>query len=159
MSPLCVSVPPSEVEILTQSGNALEDERYNEGTDLSLACSVLGGNILCIDQINSPQKRSVIETYLLSLRSAHTSSRSNLESANIKIDLQGLSQTPEQGLAITRQSVTKNVFSPLQADPGPASPGSSITRVWPRDTARTWSRRMGTSGRGRIVWPDLICFP
>ena len=57
MSPLCVSVPPSEVEILTQSGNALEDERYNEGTDLSLACSVLGGNILCIDQINSPQKK------------------------------------------------------------------------------------------------------
>lgn len=66
MSLLCISVPPSEVEILTQSGNALEDERYNEGTDLSLACSVLGGNILCIDQINSPQNRSVIETYLLS---------------------------------------------------------------------------------------------
>lgn len=107
MSPLCVSVPPSEVEILTQSGNALEDERYNEGTDLSLACSVLGGNILCIDQINSPQKRSVIETYLLSLRSAHTSSRSNLESANIKIDLQGLSQTPEQGLAITQTKCDK----------------------------------------------------
>ena len=109
MSPLCVSVPPSEVEILTQSGNALEDERYNEGTDLSLVCSVLGGNILCIDQINSPQKRSVIETYLLSLRSAHISSRSNLESANIKIDLQGLSQTPEQGLAITQTKCDKNV--------------------------------------------------
>ena len=62
----CVSVPPNEVKILTQSGNALEDERYNEGTDLSLACSVSGGNILYIDQINLPQKRSGIETLLLS---------------------------------------------------------------------------------------------
>ena len=119
MSPLCVSVPPSEVEILTQSGNALEDERYNEGTDLSLACSVLGGNILRIDQINSPQKRSVIETYLLSLRSAHTSSRSNLECANIKIDLHGLSQTPEQGLAITQTKCDKKCFFSVTGRPRP----------------------------------------
>ena len=44
--PLHVPVPPSEVRVLTQSGNALEDERYNEGTDLSLSCAVSGGNVL-----------------------------------------------------------------------------------------------------------------
>ena len=43
---LHVPVPPSEVRVLTQSGNALEDERYNEGTDLSLSCAVSGGNVL-----------------------------------------------------------------------------------------------------------------
>ena len=43
-SNLCyVSVPPSKVDISTQSGNALEDERYNEGTDLKLTCTVSGG--------------------------------------------------------------------------------------------------------------------
>ena len=105
MSLLCILVPPSEVEILTQSGNALEDERYNEGTDLSLACSVLGGDILCIDQIISPQKRSVIETYLLSpVRPPTHLQENNLEFEDIKIDLQGLSQTA------ARQCVTQCFF-------------------------------------------------
>ena len=91
---LYISVPPSEVEILTQSGNALEDERYNEGTDLSLACSVLGGNLLCIDQINSPQKKKCYwNLFTVSGPPTHTFERSNLESEDIKIDLQGLSQT------------------------------------------------------------------
>ena len=53
-------MPPSQVKILTQSGNALEDERYNEGTDLKLSCLVSGGNILYIDQINFKEKGSAI---------------------------------------------------------------------------------------------------
>ena len=56
-----VSVPPTKVKILTQSGNALEDERYNEGTDLKLSCFVSGGNILYIDQINFPQKEVLLK--------------------------------------------------------------------------------------------------
>ena len=47
-----VAVLPSRVKILTQSGNSVEAERYNEGMDLNLICSVKGGNILYIDHIN-----------------------------------------------------------------------------------------------------------
>ena len=54
-------MPPTKVKILTQSGNALEDERYNEGTDLKLSCFVSGGNILYIDQINFPQKEVLLK--------------------------------------------------------------------------------------------------
>ena len=45
---LHILVPPSQVEILTQSGNSLEDERYNEETDLKLTCLVRGGNVLSL---------------------------------------------------------------------------------------------------------------
>ena len=37
------SVLPSWVIILTSNGNHLEDDRYDEGTDLRLICSVTGG--------------------------------------------------------------------------------------------------------------------
>lgn len=38
-----VVVLPSRVIILTSNGNHLEDDRYDEGTDLRLICSVTGG--------------------------------------------------------------------------------------------------------------------
>jgi len=38
-----VVVLPSKVVIVTKNGNSLEDERYNEGSDLKLMCSVTGG--------------------------------------------------------------------------------------------------------------------
>ena len=38
-----VSVLPSKIQITTPSGAALEEERYNEGADLQLTCTVWGG--------------------------------------------------------------------------------------------------------------------
>ena len=39
-----VSVLPSKIQITTVSGAAVEEERYNEGAELQLTCTVWGGN-------------------------------------------------------------------------------------------------------------------
>ena len=53
-----VSVLPSKIQITTLSGAALEEERYNEGADLQLTCTVSGGNytIISVFQTEDTQR-------------------------------------------------------------------------------------------------------
>lgn len=99
-----VVVPPTKVKILTQSGNALEDERYNEGTDLKLSCFVSGGK-------PSPQVTWFLNNQSLASR---LSIESNNQDGSVSSSLSyGSLSRGDHGSVFTCSSSNTNLTSPI----------------------------------------------